>query len=288
MMAFELAEPRSLAAAIDLLDAEDPTIRPISGGTALMLMMKAGAFQPTRLVSLGAIDGRLSEIAATPEGGLRIGALCTLAMVEKSPLVRRLYPVVGQTMQRLANVRVRNVARIGGNLAHADPHMDLPPVLSALGGEVVIAGPAHERRVAVEQLFVGYYETVLDGDELIAELVLPPPAGWSACYLKCTTRSADDWPALGIAAAVKLADGVVDDIVLMLGAAAATLARLKAAEAVLRGRAPDAALLGRAAEAAAESVELLDDSRGSAAYKKHLLRVYLGRAIRQAAEGIQP
>ena len=288
MMPFELAEPRSLPAAIDLLDAEDPTIRPISGGTALMLMMKAGAFQPTRLVSLGAIDGRLSEIAATAEGGLRIGALCTLAMVEKSPLVRRLYPVVGRTMQRLANVRVRNVARIGGNLAHADPHMDLPPVLSALGGEVVIAGPACERRVAVEQLFVGYYETVLAGNELIAELVLPPPGGWTAAYLKCTTRSADDWPALGIAAAVKLADGVVADIVLMLGAAAATLTRLDAAEAVLRGHVLEAALLGRAAEAAAESVELMDDSRGSAAYKKHLLRVYLGRAIRQAAEGRQP
>jgi carbon-monoxide dehydrogenase medium subunit len=288
MREFELAEPRSLAAAIDLLDAEDPTIRPISGGTALMLMMKAGAFQPTRLVSLGGIDGRISEIAATAEGGVRIGALCTLAMVEKSPLVRRLYPVVGQAMQRLANVRVRNVARIGGNLAHADPHMDLPPVLSALGGEVVIAGPAGERRVAVERLFVGYYETVLAANELITELVLPPPTGWSAAYLKCTTRSADDWPALGIAAAVKLADGVVTDIVLMLGAAAAMLTRLKAAEAVLRGHALDPALLGRAAEAAAEEVELLDDSRGSAAYKKHLLRIYLGRAIRQAVQGIQP
>ena len=154
MIPFDLAEPASLKEAIALID---PDVRPIAGGTALMLIMKAGVFRPTRLVSLCKLGGGFTRIAATPDGALTIGAMTPLSDIEYSPEVLRHAPVIGRTMRRLANVRVRNVATVGGALAHADPHMDLPPVLIALGATVSIAGSAGERSLPVEDLLTGYY-----------------------------------------------------------------------------------------------------------------------------------
>ena len=140
MTPFELVEPTSLSEALRLLDPDDPTVRPIAGGTALMLMMKAGVFRPTRLVSLRKIGGNHARIA-TADGELAIGAMTTLSALERSAEVARHAPVIIRTMRRLSNVRVRNVATVGGELAHGDPHMDLPPVLIALGARVLVTGP---------------------------------------------------------------------------------------------------------------------------------------------------
>src|SRR6267378_8195575 len=179
-MPFELAEPRSLREAIASLDAKDPSVRPISGGTALMLMMKAGVLRPSRLVSLGKLG--LAGIQTGPGGELRVGAMTSLRTIERSDVVRRGWPVIARTLRTLSNVRVRNVATVGGHLAHADPHMDLPPVLSALGARVTIAGKSGERTIPVADLFAGYFETVLAKDELISALEVPPLAGRSAAY----------------------------------------------------------------------------------------------------------
>ena len=155
MTPFELAEPKTLKEAVGLLDADDPTVRPIAGGTALMLMMKAGVFRPTKLVSLRAIK-ELTSIA-TVNGELKIGATTPLAVLERSDVVRKHAPVITRTLRTLSNIRVRNVATVGGALAHADPHMDLPPVLIALGARVVVQGKSGERthsgRRSVRRLF---------------------------------------------------------------------------------------------------------------------------------------
>src|ERR1700739_1588292 len=135
MISFELTEPKTLSEAIALLDAEDPEVRPISGGTALMLMMKSGVFHPSRLVSLQKVEPDYSRIERGADGGLRIGALARLSQIEHSGEVRRVAPVIEKHMLDVSNVRVRTVARLGGNLAHGDPHMDLPPVLSSLGAK---------------------------------------------------------------------------------------------------------------------------------------------------------
>ena len=116
-------------------------MRPIAGGTALMLMMKAGVFRPRRLVSLRKLGDKFTHIAAAPSGELTIGALAPLSALEHSPEVARHAPVIVRAMKRLSNVRVRNVATVGGALAHGDPHMDLPPVLIALDASVAIVGP---------------------------------------------------------------------------------------------------------------------------------------------------
>ena len=196
MIPFDLAEPTSLAAAIKLLNPDDPSVRPIAGGTALMLMMKAGVFNPEKLISLRKIESKYSSIGAGADG-LRIGAMTTLAALERSAEVKKHLPVVTRTLLTLSNIRVRNVATVGGALAHGDPHMDLPPVLMALGATLTVIGPKGERKLAVEDLFAGYYETVLEKDELISEVHVPSQGAKKAAYFKVTTAAADDWPALG-------------------------------------------------------------------------------------------
>jgi carbon-monoxide dehydrogenase medium subunit len=284
MTPFELAEPRSLAEAIALLDPDDASVRPIAGGTALMLMMKSAVFRPNRLVSLRRIEPRYAAIEQAQGGTLRIGAMTTLAALESSEAVRKTAPLVTRTLRTLSNIRVRNVATVGGALAHADPHMDLPPVLIALGASIAVAGPAGTRVMAVEDLFAGYYETTLGRNELISALHLRPQGRKRAAYCKVTTGSADDWPALGVAVAIDTDGPTVQAATVVVSAATERAMRLKGAEAVLTGATIDDKVLGRAAEAAVAATEMLNDVRGSAPYKRELLRVYLARAVRQAME----
>ena len=285
MSPFELAEPRTLRKAVALLDAgpaHDGPVRAIAGGTALMLMMKAGVFEPARLVSLRRVERRYAAVTATRGGGLRLGAMATLSSLASSAAVKRAAPVITQTLKTLSNVRVRNVATLGGHLAHADPHMDLPPLLTALGAEVRTLSPAGERTLAVGELYRDYFETVLADNELIAEVTVPPLAGWRAAYLKVTTRAADDWPTLGIAVSLQMEADNVTAARIVVSAATNTPLRLTAAEDVLRGATLDTAMLARCGDAAVSGVELAADAHGSSAYKRELLRVYVQRALRQA------
>jgi aerobic carbon-monoxide dehydrogenase medium subunit len=284
MIPFELAEPTSLAAAITLLNPDDPTVRPIAGGTALMLMMKAGVFNPEKLISLRKIESKYSNISAGADG-LRIGAMTTLGTLERSDDVRKHAPVITRTLRTLSNVRVRNVATVGGALAHGDPHMDLPPVLMALGATLTVIGPKGERKLAVEDLFAGYYETVLEKNELIAEVHVPSQGSKKASYFKVTTGSADDWPALGVAAVIEGEGQAIKSIRLVASAATDKATRLKSAEAVLNGKSVDDKLLAQAGEAALGDCEFIADVRGSVPYKRELMKVYVRRAIREALDG---
>jgi aerobic carbon-monoxide dehydrogenase medium subunit len=284
MTPFELAEPATLEEALQLLDPDDASVRPLGGGTALMLMMKAGVFQPSRIVSLRKIT-TLRRIAVGADGGLVIGALTPLSDVEHSAEVAKRAGVIVRTMRRLSNVRVRNVATIGGNLAHGDPHMDLPPVLMALDASIVVTGRGGERMLEVENLFAGYYETVLKPGELITELRIPAQGKRRAAYIKVTTGAADDWPALGVAVSLEADGDAVRDVRVVASAATEKAIRLKGAEAVLSGAVIDDKVLARAGDAAAEETETISDVRGSAPYKRELLRVYVRRAVRLALDG---
>jgi aerobic carbon-monoxide dehydrogenase medium subunit len=279
---FDLVEPASLKEAIALIDPDDPDVRAIAGGTALMLMMKAGVFRPTRLVSLRKLGGSFSHITVTASGELTIGAMTPLSVIEHSPDVLRHAPVIVRTMARLSNVRVRNVATVGGALAHADPHMDLPPVLIALGASVSIAGSSGERTMPVEDLFTGYYETTLAKNELITQVRVPAQNSAHAVYFKVTAGSADDWPALGVAVALDMAGANVKSARVVVSAATTKATRLVAAEKVLVGKTADDTTLKAVADTAADEADILSDVRGSASYKRELLRVYAVRAVRAA------
>jgi carbon-monoxide dehydrogenase medium subunit len=254
MQPFELVEPGTLREALALLDADDA--RPAGGATALMLMMKAGVLRPARLVRLAKLG--LDGIELGASGELRIGATATLRALEKSPMVRAGWPAITRALHTLSNVRVRNVATLGGHLAHADPHTDLPPLLSALGAVATVAGRGGERRLPVEALYAGYLETTLKRGELITRVDVPALGKRRAAYLKCTTRSADDWPAVGVAVVL---DGERQTI--FVSAATDRPTRLASADAV-------------------DALEIEGDLHGSAAYKKQLIRVYVKRAIHEA------
>jgi aerobic carbon-monoxide dehydrogenase medium subunit len=283
MIPFELAEPASLAEAIKLLDPDDASVRPIAGGTALMLMMKAGVFRPAKLISLRAIK-ELSTIGTQPDGALKIGAMTPLSVLERDPAMRAHAPVITATLRTLSNVRVRNVATAGGHLAHADPHMDLPPVLIALGAHIAVAGRSGERTIPVESLFAGYFETVLARDELITAVVVPAQGGRRAAYLKCTTRAVHDWPALGVAVSLERDGASLHTAKIVISAATEKPVRLPGAEAALRGGSDDVAFR-RAGDAAADEAETISDGQGSAAYKRQLVRVYVRRALSAALTG---
>lgn len=243
-----------MAEAIALLEEEGA--RALSGGTALMLMMKAGVLRPARLVSLRNLGLDRIEAGAS----LRIGAMTTLSALERSAEVRKGWPVIARTLRTLSNVRVRNVATVGGALAHADPHMDLPPLLAALGARVFVSGKSGERSMAVEDLYAGYLENTLK-NELITRIEVPAMGKRGAAYLKCTTRSADDWPAVGVAVALG------DDTRIFVSAATDRPMRI-------------------AGEAAIAGLKIEGDLHGSADYKRQLLRVYLRRAMDEARNAV--
>src|SRR5580698_636947 len=242
-----MVEPTSLKEAMSLLDPEEPTVRPVAGGTALMLMMKAGVFQPSLLVCLHKIEPEHSRITVA-DGGLKIGAMATLSELEHDANVAAKFPVLKKAMKTLSNPRVRNVARVGGALAHGDPHMDLPPVLTMLGAKVALNG----RKTA---------------------------------YMKVTSRNADDWPALGVAVSFALEGRAIKDPCVVISAATEKVTRMASAEKILQGQAPDDDVLNRAGDAAVDEATILSDAHGSAPYKRELLRVYMRRAVRQAIEG---
>ena len=252
MTPFELLQPHTVGEALACLGEG---ARPFAGGTALMLMMKAGVLRPARLVSLHRLN--LAGVQLNPDGGLRVGAMTSLSALERSPEVRKGWPVIARTLRTLSNVRVRNVATVGGALAHADPHMDLPPLLSALGAQVKIAGKGGERSLPVEDLYAGYLENTLKDGELITHLDVPPLGKRGAAYLKCTTRSADDWPAVGVAVVLS------DETRIFISAATDRPVRI-------------------ADESALAGLKIEGDLHGSADYKRQLLRVYLRRAIDEA------
>lgn len=284
MTPFDLVEPASLKEAIALIDPDDPDVRAIAGGTALMLMMKAGMFRPTRLVSLRKLGAEFSGVAIAASGELTIGAMTPLSVIEHSPDVLRHASVIVSAMTRLSNVRVRNVATIGGALAHADPHMDLPPVLIALGASVSIAGPSGERSMAIEDLLTGYYETALAKNELITQVRVPAQVSTRAVYFKVTAGSADDWPALGVTVALDMTGSNVRSARIVVSAATTKATRLVAAEKILVGRAADEATFKSVADIAIDEADILADVRGSASYKRELLRVYVVRALRAASQ----
>jgi carbon-monoxide dehydrogenase medium subunit len=279
MRPFELAEPASLDEAVSLL-ARDEVARPIAGGTALLLMVKSGLFQPETLISLRKLRPELSGVSRQDDGSLRIGAMTSLTELGRSPIVREMFPVITHTLRTLSNVRIRNVATLGGHLAHGDPHMDLPPVLLCLDARVRVRGPQGERWIRLEDLYAGYYETTLARDELITEVVVPAPAPRSgATYVKFTALSADDWPAVGVAVSAVRHDGSLGEVRVALGAATERAVRLASVEAQLEGKAPSADLVQQAGDSAAQEVRPLGDLRGSAEYKREMVRVHARRAV---------
>ena len=284
MKSFELVEPKTAEEAVALLSAEDRSVRAIAGGTALMLMMKARLFQPTRLVSLRRINGEVRGIRVNGSGGLCIGAMTSLAELEYSTQLSSSYPVISRALRTLSNIRIRNVATLGGHLAHGDPHMDLPPILLTLGARVSAISPRGRRWIDVADLFTGYYQTSLSKDELIAAIDIPGLSPGVHCwYEKFTARSADDWPTVGAAVCYSVSSNIITEARVAVSAATDRPQRIAAAETLLINAPPTADVFAKAAAAAADEVQPIADLHGSASYKREMVRVHVRRALERAS-----
>ncbi|MBU3579941.1 xanthine dehydrogenase family protein subunit M [Polynucleobacter sp. 73C-SIWE] len=281
MLPFELLNPTSFDEAIKLLSLDPDNSKPIAGGTALMLMMKSQIFTPTQVISLRNIkDG--SYIRTETNGELKIGALTKLSDIENSVLIAGHAPVICQAMIKLSNVRVRNAATIGGALSHGDPHMDLPPILSCLSAVVRTISPKGKRTIPVDSLYLGYYETCLEPNELIYEVSLPASISPYSSYIKCTTRSADDWPALGVAVNLNVKANHIESSRIFMGSIADVPTRLVQLEERLTAKEPTPTLLALVADLVSEEIDPVSDHLGSAEYKRALAKVYVKRALLEA------
>ena len=277
MRRFELIEPTTLQeAAAAIANGDDAKV--IAGGTALLTLIKHGILVPKTLVNLKKIadaDG----IIYTPEKGLRVGALATIFDVENAPLVRRHYPVLAEACHVVANIRIRNMATIGGNLAHGDYQSDPPTVLVALDASVELLSRNGTRRMKLGDFLRGSYETALEPGELIAALTVPPAEDLRGTYIKFTTGSSEERPCAGIAALTRIEGGICQDLRLAVGAVSPRPIRIRQAEELVRGARLSESLIAEAAKLARQAVEPIDDLRGPADYKRHLVEVLVRRAL---------
>src|SRR5712691_11068538 len=283
MNAFDYRAPRTVDEALVILREYGDEARVIAGGTALVTMMRQHLVRPGCLVSLRDVQG-LDRIEAA-NGTLRLGALVTHREAETSPLVRERIPVLAETFRRVATIRIRHMATLGGALAHADPNQDPPVTLMALGARVEIRGPGSRREMPIEDFFRDYYETALAPGEVVTGVIVPVlSAASGAAFLKFLPRTADDYATVAVAATVTMEpDGErCREARIALGAVGVTPLRGRAAEALLVGERLGEGLLHAVGEAAKGEVDPLGDHRGSAAYKREMTAVMVGRALTQA------
>jgi aerobic carbon-monoxide dehydrogenase medium subunit len=276
---FELLQPRSVDEAVELLTNHGDEARAIGGGTTLIILMKQRALHYPYLVDLQSIPG-MNEISPETDG-VRIGALTTHRAVELSPVIRQTIPVVAEAFSRIGNVRVRQTASVGGNLAHADYRLDPPPPLLVLGTAVNVAGPNGSRTIPIKDFFRGLYETALQSGEIIVDIKIPSmPAKSKAVYLRYSSLSGNDWPCLGVAALMIQRNGRCQELRLALGGVAATPLLIAGLELV-RDQSLDQGVIEKLLETVDEQISPSSDLRGSEWYKRKMVHVFVKKAIAQ-------
>jgi aerobic carbon-monoxide dehydrogenase medium subunit len=278
--AFDYHAPTSLDDALDLLATYGEDAHLMAGGTALVLLLQQGLIQPGHVVGLRNV-GELQGIRRLDDGGLEIRALTTHRQAERSADVETYCLALAETFARVATVRIRNQATVGGNLAHADPSQDPPPVLIALGAQAVVASRQGQRHIPLDEFFVDYFETAMQPGEVLMAVELPPlTPGTRVTYKKFLPRTQDDYATVSVAARLRLGeDQQCEDIRLALGAAATVPVRARKVEATLLGRRLDRDTVREAAALVRDEVDPLEDLRGSAGYKREMARVWTERAL---------
>ncbi len=279
--------PESMQEAIDLLQQQGTGTRPLAGGTDLVVQMKEGSTKfplPPSLVSLR----RIQELRGVEFGeaeGLRIGAGTTMAELAGSATLRDRFPAIVEGAAVVGSLQTMNMATVGGNLCNAAPSADTAPSLLVYEADAIIVGPSGQRWLPLDKFFFAPGKTALSPYELLLELrALAPPSGTGSSYLRHTPRKRMDIAVVGVAALLTLGTGdLIQRARIALGAVAPMPIRAPQAEAILQGNMSTEGLFRRAAEAAAEEAQPISDIRGSADFRRHLVRVMTERCLQEAA-----
>jgi len=280
--AFDYAVPKTLNDAVALL-GQNPEAKVLAGGHSLIPMMKFRLASPPLLVDINRLEG-LAYIREQ-DGWLRIGALTREADLDGSDLIRRKYPLLADTARTIADPLVRNMATVGGNLAHADPANDHPATMLAYGAQVVATGSGGERTIPIGQFFEGPFQTVLAHDEILTEIRIPAAKSNSGgAYFKLE-RKVGDFATAAVAAQITIgATGKCEDAGIGLTNVGLTPIKATKAEEALKGKPLDDATIRQAAQLASEAAEPVGDQRGSEDYKRALVKTLTVRALRKALE----
>jgi carbon-monoxide dehydrogenase medium subunit len=283
-MRFEYLEPESIEEALTILSQYQGKSKIIAGGTDLMLQMRNKAIRPEYVVDITRIPG-LDYITFDDQQGLRLGALTTIRGLETSVELQRKYPVISQAASQLGSVAIRNVATVGGNLCNALPSAETSQALLALSAQVRVVGPGGERTIPLEGFFTGVGKTLLQPDEILLEILVPESLPHtSGIYIKHSPRGPIDLAIVNITVLMTMEQDhrVCRDVKIVLGAVSPTPLRAKKAENMLKGKRVDGALIDRAAQVASDEANPRRGSiRGSFEYKKEMVKVLTGRAIKE-------
>jgi aerobic carbon-monoxide dehydrogenase medium subunit len=275
---FRYEAPHSLAEAIGLLHDGGDYAKVLAGGQSLVPLMKLRFASPELVVDINNIPG-LGYHRADPDGTLRIGALCRHADLERSDLLPGTQPTMSAAAPLIADPIVRNRGTLVGSLCHADPQGDWASVVLSLGGSVVAQGPAGRRMIPVADFVLGPFENALQPDEIAVEAVIPPAKGVRAGgYLKLERR-VGDFATVGVAVSIEISGETVTRAgIALTGVGGATIAATEAAQALM-GKQLSSESIGRAADLAAAAAQPITDHRGSAEYKRHMVRTFVERIL---------
>ena len=280
---FEYFRPKTIPEAIAFLQQYGDDAKILSGGQSLIPMMKLRLARPSYLVDINRIEG-LSHIKEE-SGFLKIGGLTREAELEASPVVRAKYPIIIDTAHVIADPQVRNLATVGGNLAHGDPANDHPATMLALGAQIVATGPKGERVIPVEDFFLSLFSTALQHDEILTEIRIPiPPPRSGGAYFKLE-RKVGDFATAAVAAQLTLdGNGTCQKGGIGLTNVGPTPIKARKAEDSLRGKKLDGSTIAQAAQLAADESEPSADLRGPVEYKRGLVKELTKRALTRAVE----
>jgi CO/xanthine dehydrogenase FAD-binding subunit len=282
MPKFEYFAPKTLKQALKVLAEKGEGARVMAGGTDLILKMKNGLLKPQAIISLKEVEG-LDRIAFKPGKGLSIGATALLADVAGHKTIQKRFPAVAAAAAETANVQIRNMGTVGGNLCNAAPSADNAPSLIAMGAGVTLAGLKGERRLPLDQFFTGPGQTAMEPGEIMTDLWVPlPPSNFGTSYQHVSARGKVDISAVCVGVMAGFDGEICQEVRICLGAVAPVPLRAMATEKLLQGQKWTAELIKAAGEQAAQEARPISDVRASAEYRREMVAVLTRRALKEA------
>jgi len=285
MKNFDYFRPDNIKDACSLLSKHKGEAKIIAGGQSLLILMKERMVSPSYLIDITGIPN-LDHAQYDDKEGLRIGALTTHRQIETSSLFKERFELLSEVEKVIGSIQIRNVGTIGGNLCHADPCGDLAPPLIGLEAKVRLSGTEAERIIPLEDFFTDYFETAIKEDEILTEILIPPPLPYSGeWYQKCSPRETDT-AIVGVAVVISLdsPNGACHKARIVLGGVGQVPLRTKKAEMGLKGNRINKKLIAEAAKIAGEEANPISDLSGSEEYKRAMVELLTKQGIERAFE----